>query len=294
MAERILVGAFAAIAAMITASGASGATMGCAAHWTVVLDEGSFDTYGERKQEFTRAQLAAFRAKIEPAIKGAIAEACNRGTVKPRQAAGVQRVRVAAVSSAATPYFLTEGPRTLMLAGAFDQTDLGILTRGQIMAGLVCWTDPTGRGCIGLGDENPTLRRPTPLARAAEAGCASHWKITLDRESFATNGAGRTFTTAQLAAFRTKVDAVLKGTIGEVCKRGKVPARLAKDVQTVTVTSASGATEPILFPVGRHGLDLQWVFAESDLDVPRRKDIVHGLACWISPKGRQCEELQQD
>ena len=45
---------------------------------------------------------------------------------------------------------------------------------------------------------------------AMSTGCADHWKVDLDAESFAHNGAGRTFEPAQLATFRRKIEADIK------------------------------------------------------------------------------------
>lgn len=131
-------------------------------------------------------------------------------------------------------------------------------------------------------------------ASAAPAGCAAHWKVMLNDESFANNGAGLTFSKAQLAAFRAKIDAAVKGAIADGCKTGKVKLALAKQVQKVTVTSASGAGAPVLFPLDRRTLDFEFPFAEDKLGVPSRKDILDGIACWTSPKSRRCADLQED
>jgi hypothetical protein len=133
-----------------------------------------------------------------------------------------------------------------------------------------------------------------PAAAAVEAGCAAHWKVVLNDESFANNGASRTFSSAELAGFRAKIEAAVKGAIAEGCKNGKVKAALAKRVRKVTVTSASGAPQPVLFPFAAGTLDFEFPFAEDNLSVPSRKDILDGIACWTSPKSRACALLQED
>ncbi|HJU76764.1 MAG TPA: hypothetical protein VJ597_02410 [Sphingomicrobium sp.] len=131
-------------------------------------------------------------------------------------------------------------------------------------------------------------------ASAIPAGCAAHWKVVLNDESFANNGAGRTFSSAELAEFRSKIEAALKGAVAEGCKSGKVKAALARGIQKVTVTSASGAPQAVLFPFEARTLDFEFPFAEDNLSVPSRKDILDGIACWTSPKSRACALLQED
>ena len=134
----------------------------------------------------------------------------------------------------------------------------------------------------------------SPPASATSTGCAAHWKVVLNDESFANNGASRTFSSAELAAFRAKIETALKGAIAEGCKTGKVKAALARRIQKVTVTSASGAPQAVLFPFEARTLDFEFPFAEDNLSVPNRKDILDGIACWTSPKSRACALLQED
>ena len=133
-----------------------------------------------------------------------------------------------------------------------------------------------------------------PAAAAVPAGCAAHWKVVLNDESFANNGAGRSFSKARLAAFRAKIEMALKGTIAEGCRKGKIRPQLAARARRVTVTSASGHTEPFIYDAGKGELELYWVFAEDNLGIPSRKDILDGIACWTSPKSRACALLQED
>ena len=133
-----------------------------------------------------------------------------------------------------------------------------------------------------------------PAASAAPAGCAAHWKVVLNDESFAHNGAGRVFSSAELAAFRAKIEGALKGAIAEGCRTRAIKPALAARARRVTVTSASGHTEPFIYDAGKGELELYWVFAEDNLGIPSRKDILHGTTCWTSPKSRACALLQQD
>ena len=123
---------------------------------------------------------------------------------------------------------------------------------------------------------------------AATPGCADHWVVAINRDSFANNGAGRRFGAAQLAVFRTKVDAQLKSAVGAACTKGAVKAAQARKVSRVEVFSASGATEPHLFPAPDGSLTFEWIFAEEGLATPAAKDIIDGAACWTDPKSGAC------
>jgi len=122
----------------------------------------------------------------------------------------------------------------------------------------------------------------------AASGCADHWKVELNADSFANNGAGRTFTSAELEAFRTKVEGQLKTAIGDACRTGAVQTASAKAVQRVSVSTASGASDPFLYAASSGTVAFEWIFAEENLAVPPAKDIVAGAACWTDPNGAAC------
>jgi hypothetical protein len=123
---------------------------------------------------------------------------------------------------------------------------------------------------------------------AGPGGCADHWTVELSTASFANNGAGRTFTAAELEAFRAKAHDQLKSAIGDACRTGVVKAGNAKDIQRVTVSSASGASDPFLYPSAKGTLQFEWIFAEENLALPPARDIIAGAACWIDAKGPAC------
>lgn len=112
----------------------------------------------------------------------------------------------------------------------------------------------------------------------------------LNDESFAHNGAGKSFSAARLAAFRSALEARLKAAISSACRQGKVKPGEAKKIRFVEVTSASGASEPTLYPRSRGKLALEWVFAEENLSVPSGKAILEGSSCWTNPRGSACLE----
>jgi hypothetical protein len=125
-------------------------------------------------------------------------------------------------------------------------------------------------------------------ASAAPRGCANHWAVELDRDSFAHNGAGRTFTAAQLAAFRTRVQAQLRTAAADACAGKRVPIPRAASIRRVRVFSASGASEPHFYSSGKSALNFEWVFAEEGLAVPPRSTMVGGLICWANPAEPLC------
>ena len=125
-------------------------------------------------------------------------------------------------------------------------------------------------------------------AKPAVRGCADHWAVELDRESFANNGAGRSFTAAELTRFRSRISTALKAAVADSCAHAKVSRQRAAAVRHVRVLSASGATEPHLYAAGRDRLNFEWVFAEEKLGVPDRKSIGEGLACWVNPNEKAC------
>ncbi|HET6942595.1 MAG TPA: hypothetical protein VFH89_10570 [Sphingomicrobium sp.] len=125
-------------------------------------------------------------------------------------------------------------------------------------------------------------------AGGAQGGCADHWAVALNRESFASNGAGKTFSAVELEAFRAKIEAQLRSAIGDACEHSAVKPAAVKAVRRVEVSSASGASDPFLYQAVDGTLRFEWVFAEEDLAVPPAKDIVAGMACWTDPNGKAC------
>ena len=127
-------------------------------------------------------------------------------------------------------------------------------------------------------------------AEAAERGCGDHWAVELDGESFATNGAGKTFAPAQLADFRARIQAALRTAAADSCNGKKVPPQRAAAVRRVRVFSASGAIAPHFYPAEKGALSLEWIFAEEGLAVPARADMVGALVCWADPREKACSD----
>ena len=125
-------------------------------------------------------------------------------------------------------------------------------------------------------------------AAGVPGGCAGHWVVALNSESFASNGSGKAFSATQLEAFRLRIEAELKSAIGGACERGIVAPAAAKAVRRAEVSSASGASDPFLYQARDGTLRLEWVFAEEDLAMPSATDIVAGAACWTDPSGKAC------
>lgn len=124
----------------------------------------------------------------------------------------------------------------------------------------------------------------------APRGCADHWQVELDRESFAHNGAGRTFTGGELADFRTKIQAALRTAAADACRSKRLSSSRAAGIRRVQVFSASGASEPHFYSATKGTLNFEWVFAEEGLAVPPRATMAGGLMCWADPAEQACSD----
>jgi hypothetical protein len=122
-------------------------------------------------------------------------------------------------------------------------------------------------------------------------GCADHWVVLLDEESFENNGAGKTFSSQDLHAFWAQIAATLRRAIGDACDSGSIDASAVEIARDVVVHSASGATEPHIYAAGDRALHFEWIFAEQDLAIPPDPDIVAAATCWIDPEATQCTEM---
>ena len=136
----------------------------------------------------------------------------------------------------------------------------------------------------------PLLIAALAAGAPAQPGCAAHWTVELDRPSFAHNGAGRTFTPAQLAAFRARLQAQVRTAAADACAGKRVARSRAAAVRRVRVLSASAATEPHFYAGGTGTLNLEWAFAEERLAVPARANLVGGLICWADPAEPLCRD----
>lgn len=122
----------------------------------------------------------------------------------------------------------------------------------------------------------------------AVAGCADHWLVVLDEQSFASNGAGITFAAESLEDFRSRLEDALRHAVGSACEGGDMDPVVAADVRDILVHTASGASEPHFYAAGDRALHLEWVFAEEGLAIPPDGDIIVGLQCWIRPEDESC------
>lgn len=141
--------------------------------------------------------------------------------------------------------------------------------------------------------DNAAVVAPDAQPAARSAGCATAWEVAIDPESFANNGADKTFTAARLAMFRDQLQNAVRGAVDAACAAGEVDAAEAKAVKRVTAFSASGASEPTFFGGDDAGsLRLEWVFAEQDLTVPSEMELRGGLVCWTDPESDLCAERE--
>ena len=123
---------------------------------------------------------------------------------------------------------------------------------------------------------------------AEPAGCAEHWKVELNADSFSTSGVQRTFTAAELEAFQARAEGQLRSAFNDACSSGAVNPATAKAIRIVEVSTASGASDPFLYSTDGRKLRFEWIFAEENLALPLGTDIVAGAACWTDPNGAAC------
>ena len=132
---------------------------------------------------------------------------------------------------------------------------------------------------------------PDPAPPAEAARCADGWTVTLDGESFAHNGADRTFPAARLELFRGELEKAVRGSVNAACTAGDVEAAKASKIKRLTVFSASGADEPSLTGGDDPAtVRLEYVFAENDLTIPSEMELRGGLVCWTDPAGDECAQ----
>jgi hypothetical protein len=133
-----------------------------------------------------------------------------------------------------------------------------------------------------------------PPTKPASAGCADGLSYDVDANSFASNGANRTFTASRLAAFRAQAARAFTAAADELCARKALPAGKIAALRRIVIQSASGAMETTLYRAREFGpasLVFQWAFAEADLAVPDKSDIQLGLRCWSDPRRKECEDM---
>lgn len=138
------------IAAILLASLAA-APGGCADHWAVELNAGSFANNGSGKT-FSAAQLSDFRGKVEGQLKSAINGACLRGTINPTIAQAVRQVEVSTASGASDPFLYQGSGGKLTFEWIFAEEDLAVPPATDIVTGAACWSDPNGKACNSPGD----------------------------------------------------------------------------------------------------------------------------------------------
>jgi hypothetical protein len=131
-----------------------------------------------------------------------------------------------------------------------------------------------------------------PIAATSSAGCADHWIVGVSKGSFEYNGAGVSYTLAELDAFEARVVTALKRAINRGCVEGKVAPEKAAAVNEVLVMSASGASEPHFYRAYDDVIAFEWVFAEEALKLPADEDIIAGVSCWTDPDGNACTAME--
>ena len=130
------------------------------------------------------------------------------------------------------------------------------------------------------------------MAVTPAAGCADHWNVGVSKGSFEYNGAGVSYTSAELDAFEARIVPALKRAINQACRDGIVAPEKAAAVNEVFVMSASGALEPHFYHAHDNVIAFEWIFAEEALKLPSDQEIIAGVSCWTDPDGNACTSME--
>jgi hypothetical protein len=134
------------------------------------------------------------------------------------------------------------------------------------------------------------------IASAAPARCAPALTPQVDRDSIVEALAGGKVDAARLGTLSARAGAAFSAAAERLCHDGRLDPKLLRPFSTLIVLNGSGATEATFYedPHEFRSEDLifQWIFAESDLEVPPADDIETGLLCWAKPDRPECADRE--
>jgi hypothetical protein len=171
---------------------------------------------------------------------------------------------------------------------------VAVMTTGLVLAG--CGADESANNAqaanLAATPANDVVASANTTAATAEPGCSAHMAVELDEESLLQAPVDKPITKASLEPFRQAAGARFKEAADELCRQGKFAPRYLKMFTTLILQNGSGATEATFYedPHEFRSEDFifQWVFAESNLEVPTKDDIQTGLICWAEPEQEMC------
>jgi hypothetical protein len=166
-----------------------------------------------------------------------------------------------------------------------------------VLAG--CGADESANDAQAANLASAPANEAVPVANAVattDPGCSAHMSVELDEESLLEAPVDKPLAKASLEPFRQAAGARFKEAADELCRQGKLAPRYLTMFKMLIVQNGSGATETAIYedPHEFSGEDLifQWVFAESNLEVPEKEDVQQGLMCWADPEQEVCLERE--
>lgn len=127
---------------------------------------------------------------------------------------------------------------------------------------------------------------------AAAEGCAAHLMIEVDEDSLLNAPVDTPPARKRLAPFGRAAGTLFARTADGLCRDGRLAPERLGPFRRLIVQNGSGAVDPLFYEdphgFGSEDLIFQWIFADSDLQLPGEEDVATGLLCWAEPEQEMC------
>lgn len=121
-------------------------------------------------------------------------------------------------------------------------------------------------------------------------GCADKMELMLVPDGWQSPKDGQPFSPDRLEAFRAVATTAFRTAADHACATVPAVRRTMAPIKSVLVNSGSGATEPTFYRDAGQFV-FQYVFNESDLELPSQAAIEQGLRCFSAPKRGECADM---
>ena len=156
-------------------------------------------------------------------------------------------------------------------------------------------------GSCGTSEPEPAanLLEEAPVAIpdvVAARGCADHWQVTIDKESFAVDRQGRKVSGDRLAAFIQSVVPAVRRAVNEACAAGEVDPAGAAAIRTLVVLNDGDRDTPKFYADDAEGstrTSLNDAFVSRDFAIPSEMELRQGMQCLTTMATQACEESIQ-
>lgn len=123
-----------------------------------------------------------------------------------------------------------------------------------------------------------------PAVAKNARGCADGLNVVIESGSIRAGARPARISEEQMEALRQAAGRQFKEVAAGLCRAGRLPPRRLAPIRQLVILQGSGATEPVFFrperEFGGEALALQYVWAESGLNLPPRAEVEAALACW--------------